>query len=93
MEKWIQHISGQGKKWKVTYENLFSYVAKIDNTAFTFPKSEYIPTCPPEEWEDVTTSYVEMDEKTVIALDANERFTYIDDPQRGPMFIIERKKI
>lgn len=56
-KKWVQHISGQGEKWEVWKEvDLFwnVYQKLIGGPTLYFPKSEYRPCDPPEEWEDVT---------------------------------------
>jgi hypothetical protein len=56
--KWVQHISGQGKKWK----NVSSFYgssqwmveAEMNGNHHFLPKSEYVPCDPPEKVVDVT---------------------------------------
>lgn len=54
--KWVEHISGQGKKWEV-YEEHFNawgiFLLKPGVTDYRLPKSEYRLCDPPEQWEKV----------------------------------------
>lgn len=61
--KWVQHISGQGEKWKLTEssDNLcaaYSVWRVFPKTEGNFhpvlPKSEYVLCESPEIWKDVT---------------------------------------
>ncbi len=61
--QWVQHISGQGEKWKVVearYTGTNTWMAKNadvenDNVDLLYlPKSEYRLCEPPEQWVDVT---------------------------------------
>jgi hypothetical protein len=61
--KWVQHISGQGQKWKVDHEcrRNWKVAAKEVEQTYTegdacsfLPKSEYVPCDPPTVWTDVT---------------------------------------
>jgi len=56
MSQWVQHISGQGEKWKVTHENEIGFIVshKGIQYACTLPKSEYRLCEPPEKWVDCT---------------------------------------
>lgn len=55
--RWVQHISGQGEKWKVDRENDYQWgiVPRESGIGFHYlPKSEFILCDPPEVWKDVT---------------------------------------
>jgi len=57
--QWVQHISGQGKKWEVMSENSFQWGVRNTHPAELIghhwvPKSEFTLCSPPEEWKDVT---------------------------------------
>lgn len=57
--QWVQHISGQGEKWKVDSEwsadkGTFWLVDVGLGQSASLPKSEYVLCTPPERWEDVT---------------------------------------
>jgi len=57
LRKWVQHISGQGDKFKVHDESCDVWVVSRANSQYVYrvPKSEYRECNPPEpEWEDVT---------------------------------------
>lgn len=53
MEKWVQHISGEGRKYQVNGHNELAGVYGVDG-GFYLPTFEYKPCDPPERWEDVT---------------------------------------
>lgn len=58
-KQWVQHISGQGEKWKVQKDDdrLTWCVHKDEDLQcgfFYLPKSEYRLCDPPEVWKDVT---------------------------------------
>ena len=61
MTQYVQHISGQGEKWKVRARELH-YCSKVawqvecstDEGPLYLPKSEYRLCDPPERWVDVT---------------------------------------
>ena len=67
MSRWVRHKSGQGEKWKVrdcSYNaNLRNRTwvidcdFKISSNCMELPRSEYILTDPPEEWQDVTGEF------------------------------------
>jgi hypothetical protein len=53
--RYVQHISGQGEKWKVEFENPGAWgVSSQPAGACIFPKSEYVLVAPPERWVNVT---------------------------------------
>ena len=59
MSQWVQHISGQGSKYRVTKSdnNLWGCDKNMPTHNFYnlyLPKSEYILCDPPEVWIDVT---------------------------------------
>ena len=58
-DKWVQHISGQGSKYRVikSDNNLWGCDKNMPTHEYYnmyLPKSEYILCDPPEAWEDVT---------------------------------------
>lgn len=64
MKQYVQHISGQGEKWKLRdckyneNNNNKTWVIdaefNISSNCMELPRSEYKICTPPEEWEDVT---------------------------------------
>lgn len=57
MKKYVQHISGQGKKWELRecrYNENNNKETWVINDGMELPRSEFKPCDPPEEWEDVT---------------------------------------
>lgn len=54
MKKYVQHISGQGEKWKVERDENYTWRATNTRILTDLPKSEYKICTPPEEWEDIT---------------------------------------
>jgi hypothetical protein len=54
MAKWVQHISGQGKKWRVGDENGVTWTVDDESKSYwlRLPKSEYAESEPPEKWVD-----------------------------------------
>lgn len=63
--QYVQHISGQGKKWslhiatspeEVIYGAFYPdvYFVKVGERYLHLPKSEYQPCDPPTVWKDVT---------------------------------------
>ena len=55
MSKWVQHISGQGKKWEVEYELPNTWRIKVVGAPdYLIPKSEFREVPAPEVWRDVT---------------------------------------
>lgn len=66
-KQWVQHISGQGEKWKVLKDDdrLTWCVHKDEDLQcgfFYLPKSEYRLCDPPEVWRDVTRECDPSDE-------------------------------
>lgn len=62
-QRWVQHISGQGEKWRVkdvpvNYEDHLSWCIEGNaggfDRSFLVPTSEYVLCDPPERWVDVT---------------------------------------
>lgn len=58
--QWVQHISGQGEKWRVDSEwmadkGAFWLVNVGMGQAASLPKSEYVLCVPPERWIDITS--------------------------------------
>lgn len=63
MPKWVQHKSGQGKKWEVDAVHLESYAVKRSATSvsrFLLPIEEYALTDPLEQWETCTRDYAHI---------------------------------
>ncbi|MFN3075369.1 MAG: hypothetical protein ABT940_00535 [Alphaproteobacteria bacterium] len=60
MTQWVQHISGQGEKWEVSYDDKHTSQwgvqvgTGIRQYYHWLPKSEYRLCEPPEVWVDVT---------------------------------------
>lgn len=56
---YVQHISGQGRKFIVLDDNPFCWKVTLSNLEQDcwVPKCEYIISGPPEEWEDVTDEF------------------------------------
>jgi hypothetical protein len=57
INKYVWHISGTGKKWKVGHETPCRYVVAdlYGHQSVVLPKSEYYPCDPPEKtWADIT---------------------------------------
>lgn len=56
--KWVQHISGQGEKHRVSessgYDNVWRVETAIGGADYYLPKSEYHLCDPPDVWRDVT---------------------------------------
>lgn len=110
MKKYVQHISGQGNKWEVLGDQINGWKVRVPEglamgAGTWFPKSEYRPCDPPEEWEDVTGECREGETLFHISpvslithksghLMKNEGFRVrkIDYLHNGPCFIVERKK-
>ena len=87
MAKWVQHISGMGKKWKIrgTTEGAGhgSYCVEAGNTNYShyLPFSDYVECEPPEEWEDVSRDcYVTfstlLEEYKVVCIGHNQQHLY-----------------
>lgn len=57
---YVQHISGQGRKFIVLDDNPFCWKVTLSNLEQDcwVPKCEYIISGPPEEWEDVTGEFI-----------------------------------
>lgn len=101
MKQYVQHISGQGEKWRVTtggeFETCWNAISS-SGQVFNLPKSEYRLCDPPEEWEDVTNEYVTNG--LVISnnlmyfqsIPITDRIRKINHLHNGPCFIVERKK-
>jgi hypothetical protein len=56
MAKWVQHISGQGQKWKLVENQSDQWcwgTVVVGCSNYYLPKSEYVECDPPERWEDV----------------------------------------
>jgi hypothetical protein len=56
MAKWVQHVSGQGEKWKVMneesdYEWVVRSKIRHDDVHY-LPMTEYVESEPPEKWVD-----------------------------------------
>ena len=61
-ERYVRHLSGQGKTWKVRCEWDVTWDCTPNSAsetgasiAYFLPKSEYVLCEPPERWEDVTS--------------------------------------
>ncbi len=60
MSQWVQHISGQGEKHRVSILDMPDWAYAVDVPTVTgtrqwyLPKSEYRLCEPPEQWVDVT---------------------------------------
>ena len=58
MPKYVQHVAGCGKKWKVHNESSGKWIVENSETEYVdelwLPKSEYHEVPAPEQWEDVT---------------------------------------
>ena len=54
---YVQHVSGQGKIYKVFYEGQSSWQVNDPGHGMLFflPKDEYVVCEPPEQWDDVTS--------------------------------------
>jgi hypothetical protein len=106
-ERWVQHKSGQGEKWKVRdcIHNQLSdkQTWVIDNDVFglELPRSEYIECAPPEVWTDVTSSAtITHPRRLDIAQIRNndEEIVYVHLPDgyrfawRGNALVIERRQ-
>lgn len=60
-KQWVQHISGQGEKWKILFDNPYQWVAKNTQSTLGYhllPKSEYRLCDTPQVWRDVTEECV-----------------------------------
>jgi hypothetical protein len=59
-ERWVQHKSGQGEKWKLVIQTAIEHddiwAVKMPGKMLPvyFPKSEYIECAPPEVWVECT---------------------------------------
>jgi len=84
MNRYVQHISGQGDKWEVYDETALRWHAGPDNNSafFSLPKSEYRLCDPPDLWRIITPNvYIGDNEKElwyhgtcIAALDPGYRF-------------------
>jgi hypothetical protein len=102
MKQYVQHISGQGKKWEVhtEYPDYWLVYTGLDHpVCFVYPKSEYRLCEPPEEWEDVTDEYTVNGGRVISyngegyqCIRSSDRIRKINHLHNGPCFIIERKK-
>lgn len=57
MAQWVQHKSGQGRKWEVEFVAAGTYtVTPSPRSAvrFVLPMEEYVLTDPPDRWEACT---------------------------------------
>jgi hypothetical protein len=57
--QWVQHISGQGKKWKVHSEGAEYWAHHQLNAYYNLPKSEYRLCDTPAVWRDCTADVSE----------------------------------
>ncbi len=56
-KRYVQHISGVGKKWELLGEapvTLLGWSVEESGLSLYLPKSEYRLCDPPEQWVDVT---------------------------------------
>ncbi len=57
--QWVQHISGQGRRWLVVRESSMRWMVKPNDPEYMsdldLPKEEYRLCEPPEQWVDVTS--------------------------------------
>ena len=59
-QRWVQHVSGQGEKWKVAQEYQERWDCPVPTGSVgvslvtMLPKSEYVLCAPPERWVNVT---------------------------------------
>lgn len=53
--QWVisKYAPETGEKWEVTGETETAWKVDTEEYFFWLPKSEYIPTTPPERWEDI----------------------------------------
>ena len=52
--RWVQHMSGQGARWKVVHENATDWTVEAhegEHRRHFLPKSEYRLVPAPERWE------------------------------------------
>ena len=59
MTRYVQHVSGQGRMWRVESDTDYWWKVFVDGTpAFiaTLPRSDYRLVEPPERWVDVTAT-------------------------------------
>lgn len=59
--QWVQHFSGQGEKWEVLNDYPTEFIVRAQKSTtyrHSFPKSEYRPCPPPEQWEVVKDAFV-----------------------------------
>ena len=60
MARYVQHMSGQGNKWKVDSMEEDVWYIKRDPLNLWLPTSEYVEVPAPEVWVDVTHRLVEL---------------------------------
>lgn len=57
-KQWVQHISGQGEKHRVSessgYDNVWRIETAADGADYYLPKSEYRLCDPPTVWKDIS---------------------------------------
>lgn len=95
-ERWVQHISGQGKKYEVhdhiTGRWLVKHELHVDQwRCLELPKDEYKECEPPEFWEDVTEHCVvgRYEDRGWGELNNYMRMTHMAGDQTGRVFCEE----
>jgi hypothetical protein len=106
-ERYVQHKSGQGEKWKVYQGDLDRfkdlYFCEKDMISYALPKSEYIECAAPEVWTECTREVVTVNQNGRSINQLNDSglwhagVTAIANPRyrwswRGDALIIERKQ-
>ena len=87
MSQWVQHISGQGKRWKNVESfrctSQWMVEGEMVGGHHFLPKSEYILCDPPEAWEDVTERVTVANGGSDLVLDGRQwRAVYQSSCQR-----------
>lgn len=90
-EVWVQHVSGQGVRWKVIADRPLEWRVAITGTDGSgdfhcLPKSEYRECDPPVPWKDVTEEYADHDGSRGIFAGPSDVFRY----QSGVFRIMRR---
>ena len=89
-KRYVQHISGQGEKWRVHDEDdnlplAWRVVNSLGEVNFYLPKSEYRPCEPPEVWKDVTEECEVTPTGLVRIINRDKTHTYLME-DRGYRF-------
>lgn len=100
--RWVQHISGQTKKWEL-YDAEYNHDSRVPDWLVKrpsgnhyLPKSEYVLCDPPEIWLDVTKACEILENGSIMH---DERQAWQPDYRRrkievnGQFYIVVEKKV